>query len=256
VNADKIKTPTPVAVILPREKAYGVKIFEDINTWLVAKGSWRGTVTGYDQEYSMKNGHATGGALSMLWHTKVGALLVASMNSYQLTEPFNMQRDKDAFSMCLTPRLELIENNSRCINIADLEAAVSYKEEGGRIVFQTKSKLVDENQLAATAGGSCAVTYDFGENDFSITATCTTQQPTDAVKFILPVIAANDEKITRVSDKKLQVVKRGATVNIESNTSFEIAPTQHGRVFNYVPGLEAVPLVFAANNVTIKIYLS
>lgn len=33
---------------LPRESAYGVKYFEDIRTYLAAKGAYRATVTGYD----------------------------------------------------------------------------------------------------------------------------------------------------------------------------------------------------------------
>ena len=50
----------------PREKLYGVKKMEDIQTWLFSNESWVATVTGYDFEYTIKNGHPTGGALSLL----------------------------------------------------------------------------------------------------------------------------------------------------------------------------------------------
>jgi len=74
-------------ISLPREKIYGSRFFSDIQTWLIAKGKYKATVTGYDREYKKtKNGHATGGALTMLWHEKAGPIFTASMNEYQLLE--------------------------------------------------------------------------------------------------------------------------------------------------------------------------
>ena len=56
---------------LPRDKAYGLKYFKDIHTWLISQGPWRATFTGYDAEYKIKGTHPMGGALSMLWHEVV-----------------------------------------------------------------------------------------------------------------------------------------------------------------------------------------
>ena len=51
------------AALLPRERAYGIQRCKDVGTWLIASSDWRATVTGYDQEYLMKGGHATGSEL-------------------------------------------------------------------------------------------------------------------------------------------------------------------------------------------------
>ena len=111
------KRQAPVAALIPRETAYGLRFFQDIQTWLVATGKFRATVTGYDREYkAMHNGHASGGALTMLWHEQTGPLLVASMNAYQLVEAGNMQADTDPLSMPLTLRAELTTNGVTYMN--------------------------------------------------------------------------------------------------------------------------------------------
>ncbi|WP_431211299.1 hypothetical protein ACQ86N_36255 [Puia sp. P3] len=76
----------------------------------------------------MHNGHATGGALTMLWHNLTGPLFVASMNAYQLVEAGNMQADKDPLSMPLTPRAEFTSNGIAYMNISDITATITLEE--------------------------------------------------------------------------------------------------------------------------------
>jgi hypothetical protein len=73
---------------------------------------------------------------------------------------------------------------------------------------------------------------------------------------MLPVISTHDERVEQVSDRKMKIIKAGATIHIEADTPFSLAPTANGRVFNHVPGLEAVPVIFASNKVTINIHIS
>jgi hypothetical protein len=225
--------PPPVvtgqAALLPREKAYGMKHFKDIRTWLVAVGDWRGTVTGNDMEYSMKGGHATGGALSMLWHPRTGPIIAASMNKYQLVEAFNMQSDKDGTTMCLTPRWELRDGASLYMNINDLQAAIDHREESGEHVFTCVGDLVDEEQVKKPGG--CRVIYRFGRDAVTLQATCTVR----GARFILPVIAPAVDKIRIDADKPGMKIGR--------------------RVFNFVPGMEAIPYTWEAGAITIKISL-
>lgn len=246
---------TAKAAQLPRLKEYGVKTFPDIQTWLIAKGQWRGTVTGYDEEYLMKSGHASGGALSMLWHKKVGPVITASMTIYQLVENFNMQRDKDPNSMCLTPRFEMVQDKHIYTNIHDLKAEVKNSISGNDIIFETHSALVDDSQLPYNKTRiGCAIKYSFGDELFTINAGCDAGEDTN-VKYILPIISTNDEKTTVLSSTKLKIEKVGGVLNVESNTPFTIAPTKNGRVFNFVPGMEAIPLVFGSKKVEVKIWI-
>ncbi|RKR79946.1 hypothetical protein BDD43_0032 [Mucilaginibacter gracilis] len=239
---------------LPRLKADDVvKEFKDIQTWLIAKGGWRGTVTAYDEEYLMKSGHASGGALTMLWHQKVGPVITASMTTYQLVENFNMQRDKDPYSVCLTPRFQLTGDQHLYTNIHDLKATVKHQEVRGDILFETFSALVDESQAPyeKTAIG-CKVSYRFTADQFKITAVCDADDALP-VKYMLPVISASGEKLTRVSDRELRIEKAGAVLRLVANVPFDIEPSRNGRVFNFVPGLEAVPLSFRGKKIEVLI---
>lgn len=254
IHAGDVQEPAPATPVqLPREKETGVTFFRDVNTWLMAKAAWRATVTGYDQEYLMKNGHATGGALTLLWHQKAGPLIVAGMNEYQMEEPFNMQRDKGAFSICLTPRFELEENGVRYMNIADLSAAVDYTDDGSSTLFRSASRLVNGNQQMPASGGNCNISYRFSASDITIQASCQLKKDAGMLIFFLPVVATVNETVKRLSERKIAIVKERCTVVVEADQAFEINSNQ--RVFNHVPGLQALPVTFSHNKVNIRMHI-
>ncbi|MDB5231798.1 MAG: hypothetical protein JWN76_2603 [Chitinophagaceae bacterium] len=228
--------------LLPRENKYGVKQFKDIATWLVSSGQWKGTVTGYDVEYTMKSGHASGGALTMLWHEKAGPVIVASMNQYQLVEAYNMQRDKDPFSICLTPRFEITKQKIVYTNINDLDAAVT----ATALVLQSKSRLVDENQ--SPLQGSCSMEYNFTGNEFNLRGHTTEKE----VRFILPVIAASNEKASYAAPGHLQIEKPNGILHIRSAFPFKTLQPLEKRHFNYVPGLQAIAIVSESPDVSFE----
>jgi hypothetical protein len=147
-HADFVKTiKVPDKIVVPRDKEYGVKEFSEIQTWLISKYNWKGTITGYDMDYDNKpGGHPTGGALTMLWHEKTGPLITASMNQYQLIEDSNMQMHTDAIDMPLTPRVELDIEGSKYMNIYDKEAKISFTENESETIINTTSRLINEKQ--------------------------------------------------------------------------------------------------------------
>ncbi len=248
-------------LILPREKAYGSRFFSDIQTLLVSKGDFRATITGYDREYKKTtNGHSSGGALTMLWHPKTGPLLTASMNEYQLYEAGNMQPDSDPFSMSLTPRVELRTGGQVYMNICDLTASIETFEEIGTyeekdsVSVDTSSKLVDKNQQSPASGGvNCRLLYVFTDDKVVFNFEQDKGSHDTQVKVIFPVITASSDKVTVVNSKTLKIDKGSAVVQIVSSSNITIMPTTGGRLFNFVPGLEALPLSFEQNRLTIEI---
>lgn len=243
---EKAVKPEKIALI-PRETAYGLRFFEDIQTWLIATGKFRGTVTGYDREYkAMHNGHASGGALSMLWHEETGPLLVASMNAYQLVEAGNMQKDPDPLSMPLTLRAELTVNGITYMNISFLDSMVKTSHAEGNVVIQADSRLVDKDQNEPPLGRvNCLVEYVFTPKTITISFICNSQV-TDylkEVRIVMPVISSSGEAIHVAGETKVQIHKKKALVTIQSDQPLTRLPTTGERLFNFVPGLEAVPLV-------------
>lgn len=242
--------------ILPREKAYGIRAFNDIQTWLVAKGNFKATITGYDCDYKhTANGHATGGALTMLWHQKTGPILCASMNEYQLVEAGNMQTQTDPFAMPLTPRIELRTGDQCFMNISDQSATINTIEKGETLIIKTRSKLVDKDQHDPSTGAiNCEVNYTFTTNKVLIHFKHDGIKISDNAQTIIPFIAKANEKLTMINHHQLNIKRElGGIVKITANQPLRQLPTTNGRVFNFVPGLEAIPFATDQNEIAIVI---
>jgi len=231
---------------LPCEKNYGVKEFPEISTWLVSNKSWRGTVTSYDFVYNAPAQQATGGALSLLYHKKAGLLFAASMAKYIVVEKNNQQTSDDK-EFALTPRVEVVENDKWYTNLYDLEADVKCIKSDNKISFDVNTKIQNENREKLSGGNSnFNLNYTFYEEKVEITAALGKGNTISKKKasMVLPVASKNNEKIVQSSSRRIEIYKPEGTVILESNVPLWIMPSPLGRVFNLVPGIEAVP-VFA-----------
>jgi hypothetical protein len=229
-------------VKLPREEEKGVLEFSDIQTWLVSKGGFRATITGYDREYE-PNTHATGGAISLLWHSLTGPLLAASISEYRLIEASNMQMDKDPFSMPLTPRLELQQNNRFFRSSSDLKAKIEVINSGEKVEVLVDAHLVDGDQCnPETDAVPIRFNYMFEQDLLTIEAIGSIPETSGQLSFFLPVISEQNEKFRLIGDNQLCIEKGTVNLRITSTGKLSIAPTKAGRVFNFVPGFEALPI--------------
>ena len=251
--ASALDTLTPDASFdldqpLPRESADGVREFPEIATWLLARGDWRGTITAYDWMYRKPpTRHVTGGALSMLWHRAAGPIFASSLQHYDLVEPQNMQRDPDGKDFCLTPRIEYRENAAWFSQIEDDKAAVHVTTGREAIEVDTVARLTDAAQSDPPTGRLTArCTYRIGASEVSIGARVEGSAGDGTISLVLPLISRNHETLRRESDRCWSIRKPGGKVLVESDTPLTIGPTpSKGRVFNLVPGFEAVPFSIA-----------
>jgi len=236
---------TAAPSLLPRETPYGLRFFTDIQTWLISTGAFKATITGYDREYkAMHNGHATGGALTLLWHDLTGPLLVASMNAYQLVEAGNMQADKDPLSMPLTPRVELTTDGVTYMNISCLDAEITTEEQQNKIIIKTRSKLVDKDQHDPAQGPVyCYADYIFTPQQISLSFRHDPTPYSDSIRIVLPVISRSGEAVAVKNNKTIHIQKEKSLVTLKTNQPIQQLPTTDGRLFNFVPGLEAIPFV-------------
>lgn len=243
---------------LPREREYGTRFFEDIQTTLVSKGKFRATITVYDRDYKdFKGGHASGGALSLLWHEKAGIIFAASMNEYQLYESGNMQKDTDPLSMPLTPRIELKKDGITYSNINDFTATMRSSQQENEVHVETISKLVDKNQQSPSSGNiHCNISYRFTGDKFFMQCRHDNKNGDLMVQTILPVISASSEKVDR-NRRGFTFMRVDDTLQVSSNRSFVTLPTgPSGRIFNFVPGFEAMPLCVEDSDVTFEVSVS
>ena len=240
-------------LILPREKVYGSRFYQDIQTSLISVGKFRATITAYDREYTMKNGHASGGALTLLWHEKTGPILSASMNEYQMKEAGNMQPDNDPLSMPLTPRIEMLKDG-RFMNICDLTATMEIKEVGKETVVTSHLRLVDQDQVFPASGEiKCQTVYTFLEDKVILEFSIEQTNMSDLIRVVFPIISKSTEKVDVLSSRHIQVQKENGMVKITSDSDIEFLPTTGNRIFNFVPGFEAIPLAISKDNCRIEI---
>lgn len=233
---------------LPREIASGVKEYEEILTWLVAKGPWRGTVTAYDWEY-MQEGHASGGAISMLWHGEIGPLIAASLTQYDLKEPTNMQRIKDSAHMSLTPRLELVHNGDSFQSINDYHAEVTYQSQDPDIKFCSKGKLVNGKQKSPSSGEVVfAIEYTFREDSFGVSVGGDFRSVAGELRYYMPIVSDHTEAISRPDEYRMEIHKENKTVEIRTSLPMKPLVCYQERIFNHVPGFEAVPVYVGLND--------
>jgi hypothetical protein len=222
--------------LLPRETAQGVSRCGDIETWLVARGPWRATITANDWQY-VPEGHAAGGALSLLWHDRVGLLACASMTRYQLVEPNNQPLHAHA-TMPLTPRLEATVDDTMYCSQNDATATVESHVGDDGCELIAKGVLRDGTQNAGPSPTAYRMAYRFTDGMLQIRAYV--EEGAGRVQLIVPLVAARDEPARRRAGGELVIEKPGGTVRVTATRPLDAVVSE--RVFNHVPGIQALVL--------------
>lgn len=227
---------------LPREKINGLKNFSEIGTRLISVGKWRGTVTANDCEYK-NSPHASGGSLSLLYHTDLGLLLTDSLfPELRLREASNQQVNNDSLQLLLTPRLEMTMNDVIYRSSRDLGAKVSSKEIDGGIQVSVHCNLVSFDRVNPPGGiASFQLKYLFQEQGIEIIAEPIQIPEYDSLAFFLPVVSRNNERVSS-SENKLSVHKGNGDLQVASTGKLLILEGDKDRVFSHSPGVEAIPL--------------
>ena len=226
--------------VLPRDAAYGMRFFEEIRTWLLACGDWRGTLTGYDSEYKVKGTHPMGGVLSMLWNRKTGPVFASTMNTYRMIESPNMQLHNRKYLTNGSPRVEWMKEGKAYTNLDDLEAEITCVEKDGVYIFDVKCHLVDAEQHSPLETSvAVSLHYEFSDSEIVIEAA---GLPAEA-SLILPVIASPQEKVV-FSPQQMTVEKEKGRLSVlcQEGAMSLLPADADGRVINPVPGFAFVPV--------------
>ncbi|WP_344739282.1 hypothetical protein [Microbacterium awajiense] len=229
--------------VLPREDADGVREFPELAVWLAARGPWRATVSAYDGAYLSEVAHdevlhTMGGALGVVHHQDLGLVAAGSMPRYVVFEPRN-QQPNPAEDDALTPRVECFADGAWYTHLYDPLADVTWTDDGSTIVMDARATLqtADRTHLAGPSA-AIAIGYRLDADTLTITASRDQVDPLMDLALVVPVISASGERVRRVSTRRTEIDRLGGTLVLESSCPMSVSP----RVFNMVPGLEAVPL--------------
>lgn len=213
--------------VLERKSEY----FPDIRTFLVQSGKWRATLTDYDYEYCPAS-HATGGAMTFLWHAEAGPVCAASMNRYYIVEPNNMQFLRTREDTCLTPRIEFTEKGRHFRSIQDLSAEVAFTKREQEFIYDARGRMTDEEQNGEETYHIQYVITDSG--------ICFRMECSKESEFILPVIAGKKESVSYLSKNEIELRREKIILRICTKGEFLEQNTDR-RIFNPVGGFLAFP---------------
>lgn len=232
----------PTLLSLPREKEYGLKCYPEIGVSLVSIGPWRATLTEYDWEYTI-GGQASGGTLSLLYHTSLGPLLSASMTEYRGVEKHNQQDHGNYPTMCLTPRMEFQDAAGTYTSLSDLKATFSVTQNSGDIRAIANGILQTPDHKKPAAGEiPYHLTYRIAKEGVEISASAPTSV-SQRVDWIVPVVCTAQERVTKLDSQTLLIQKATGIIEVKTNAPEGFAQIKTtDRVFNVVPGLECLPL--------------
>lgn len=228
--------------VLPSDAADGFREWPEAGVVQFARGGWRGSVTVNDIPQTKKRGgQPSGGALSLLWHEKTGPLCVASMNDYVRYEGFNMQTPATpADEHCLTPRLELRADGKVFSNIYDGTATMESSDRDGQIEIKIHGTLRDKTGASPAVPVMFDCVYRITAGSFVMTA----RTDADGVVLEVPVVSPAAEAVNREAGGGIGFGKPNAVVQVSSSGG-ELRMDATARVFNFVPGMEAIPLRIA-----------
>jgi hypothetical protein len=188
-------------------------------------------------------GHASGGALSLLFHRDLGPILVASMTEYRLVEITNQQTHRDYPYMTLTPRIECTAGEAVYTSLSDLGAALTATNGPEQITFDARGQLqTDAHQPAPNGGVNYHLIYRLTKPAVEIMASANAAAPAP-VRFILPVVSQHDEAVEFADSKTVRIAKKGGRLVVRTDAPHVFDAESTERTFNLVPGFECLPLV-------------
>lgn len=172
---------------LPCDAPAPIAHFPEVDTWKLAAGGLRATVTGYDHDLTA--GHASGGALTLLWHQKHGPIIAGSVVDYRLVEPHNQQQTvRFSSHRTLVPRVELFFEGTRYAQCYDARAAITVSGDAQRIQVDVHAALVSLEQRPLPNPVCVSLRYTLTDCEVVLSGQVFGSDASQA-RFVLPVIA-------------------------------------------------------------------
>lgn len=174
-------------VALPEDDSPApIQYFPELDTYKLAVGDLRATVTGYD--YNLDAGHASGGALTLLWHKKAGPVIAGSVVDYKLVEAHNQQLTlKKARHRSLVPRVELFVDGERYSQCYDTRAVITTSGNDRQVSVKVHASLVTIDQRPLTSPACVKLEYRLTGSELGISGRVYGPHAGKA-RFVLPVI--------------------------------------------------------------------
>ncbi|MCI6886677.1 MAG: hypothetical protein MR868_05415 [Lachnospiraceae bacterium] len=235
---------------LPRGRMKQVEYIRELDTCFIPGADYTATVTAYDWEYvKLPGGHAAGGTLSLLWHEKAGLILCAGMSQYSLKEPYNMTFPRFVHHECITPRLVCRNENIIYSNMYDENCEMRWTNETCGAVVEVQGNLTSL-QKQCMYGGEYRIRYGFEDDRIHVTV-----HAPEAARWMLPVISVSQEEVIQ-ENNSVTIRKDNVRIKVIMEQGTMGLPDGSQRIYNLVPGVEALQIEMKPVACIIAFYLS
>ena len=203
---------------LPCDEAEGARYYPEVNTYKLACGDYRATVTGYD--FSVGTAlHPCGGTLSLLWKYGAGPMIAGGEMGYKLVEHHNFQLTlKTKTHRELVPRLEIKKDNES-FNSAYF---TSPKMENEGCMVKVIGGLADAKTRRLAGDVDRLFTYELTENGLEMSI-----ENAHGAEFILPLISGELEVLDGAvkSSEEIFFLTGGFIAN-----EYTVVPDKNGKI--------------------------
>ena len=138
---------------LPTDLAGWAKHYPTVDVALARSFNFMATVSAYGYRDALNSGlgkythRPGGGSICNLWVRNHGFLQTSSQTKYVRGEPMHMPVIEDSI-ICLTPRIEFVNENGYFTNLYECSGHLSVRQEGlSKVVISTSGELKDETYL-------------------------------------------------------------------------------------------------------------
>jgi hypothetical protein len=150
--------------------------------------------------------------------------------------PATPQTPIDASHQPLTPRIERVEGGETYSSLSDLKAVVTATRIGTGIRFEARGKLQSPAGASPPSGEiAYELVYDIAEAGVTLTA-----RADGAARLIVPVVSRRDERVACPHPHAIVIGKAAGVLSITSLSDQPFEPVSTDRIFNMVPGFQAV----------------
>lgn len=199
------------AAVLPRENE-GVRAYQNSFLYTVTKGAFIATVNACDT-HIYSGSETGGGAVSMLWHKKYGAVMAATLNRFVPTEPLNMQIQRNVDDeICNTAR----------VGNSDLDKTV-------------RLNRTDFNITAKSEQNGFEIKYEFCDDSVKICVLSNAD-----TEYVLPIVSQSGDSVCELKNE----VIFNKIISVEFDGAYKISPEGPKRYFHPVGGFQYKHLTF------------
>lgn len=206
---------------LPCHREQWIKRWPSLNSVLIRRAPWMGTVSGYKEStvFSTNDGNRvfrvpSGGAITYLYHDDWGPIQAATQLDYWNWEVLHLPPRPEGV-VTLTPRIEASSDKSLIMSAGHGEVTIDTRERNECVEIAVRGKLSPREGSSACLVGSYVITYRFERRTLTKLYHIHLRERLDRLVLVEPVILATGSRLALL-DTGLEIFNERGKLTLTS----------------------------------------